>query len=335
MKLRGERINTSSEYIRWLSELNKNSGPIAGGKGANLGEMYNAKFPVPPAFVITTKAYFHLIEFAGLDKKINQIIESIDVDNTKELDEKALRIRELISNCEMSEELKYEIIEAYENLSVDKSTLEKAGRYAFNILKVSTEPVFVAVRSSATTEDLEDSSFAGQQETYLNVKGNDELIKTVKRVFASLFTSRAIYYRKKRGFSSEKFALAVVVQRMIDADRSGVMFSRNPVEDNDNVVIEAVFGLGEGIVSGRIKPDHYEVSRTLEIKKKEIHEKKVAIVRNSQGNNEEVKLTPNKAKMQVLSESEMKVLANLAMRIEDHYQKPQDIEFAIEGSDIY
>ncbi|MFA5992801.1 MAG: phosphoenolpyruvate synthase [Candidatus Pacearchaeota archaeon] len=325
----------ANEFIRWLSELNKNSGPIAGGKGANLAEIFNSKFPVPPAFVVTTKAYYHFIEKSGIKNKIFQLLDSINVDETEELESKAKEIRQTIVNAELPDDLAAEILEAYEDLSVDKKTLEQAGRYALGILKHGSEPIFVAVRSSATTEDLSDSSFAGQQESYLNIKGNRKLIEAVKKVFASLFTARAIYYRKKRGFSKEKFSLAVVVQKMIDSEKSGVMFSRNPVKNDTSVMVEAVFGLGEGIVSGMIKPDNYEVSRDLEILDKRIAEKKVALVRNSQGDTEQIKLTPNKSKEQVLKDSEIKRLADYAMKLEEHYDKPQDIEFSVEDADIY
>ena len=326
---------TNNNFIKWLSELDKNSGMIAGGKGANLAEMYNSKFPVPPAFIVTTDAYKFFIEKSGIKEKIDSIIDFIDVDNTKELEDKSKEIRQLITKAEMPQELKEEITDSYENLNVDKNALQGAGRDALHILKYSNEPVFVAVRSSATTEDLEGSSFAGQQESYLNVKGNTELIESVKKVFASLFTARAIYYRKKRGFSKEKFALATVVQKMVDSDRSGVIFSSNPVKENNNVVIEAVFGLGEGIVSGKIKPDNYEVTRELEIINKEIAYKKMAITRNSQGDNQEVHLNEDKGGQQVLTESQVKQLANIALKIETHYGIPQDIEFAIESGEIF
>lgn len=324
-----------SEYIRWLSELNKSSGPIAGGKGANLAEMYNSKFPVPPAFVVTTKGYYFFIEKTRLKEKITEILDSIDVDDTQELEDKAKKIRKMMVDAEMPSELEAEIIEAYEDLSIDKKALETASKFAAQILKNSSEVTFVAVRSSATTEDLAESSFAGQQETYLNIKGNRDLIEAVKKVFASLFTARAIYYRKKRGFSAEKFSLAAVVQKMIDSQKSGVMFSRNPIKNDNNIMIEAVFGLGEGIVSGTIKPDNYIVSRDLKILEKKISEKKIALTRSSQGDTETVTLTKEKSAEQVLTEGEIQKLADYAIKLEEHYNKPQDIEFALEKREIY
>jgi phosphoenolpyruvate synthase/pyruvate phosphate dikinase len=162
-------------------------------------------------------------------------------------------------------EMEKEILEAYEILDTSRIEIAHAKKGALDILRNSHEPPFVAVRSSATAEDLADASFAGQQESFLNVKGNKELIKKVKDCFASLFTGRAVYYRIKKGFDYNKVNLAVVVQRMIDSEKSGVMFSTNPVKNNNTIVIEAVWGLGEGIVSGQIKPDHYEINRDINL----------------------------------------------------------------------
>src|SRR3989344_5593290 len=161
---------TQNKYIRWLSELNKSSGNIAGGKGANLAEMFNSKFPVPPAFIVTTLGYNHFFTATNLKPKIDAILESIDVDDTDELEKKAEEIRNIIIRAEIPEDLKNEIIESYEDISTDKNALSAASKDALNILRYSQEPSFVAVRSSATTEDLEGASFAGQQESYLNIK---------------------------------------------------------------------------------------------------------------------------------------------------------------------
>ena len=190
------------KFIIWFSELNKNSGSVGGGKGANLGEMYNHGFPVPPGFVVTAQAYSYFIKKADLDSQIKEIIDETDVENTAELNTNTERIRGLIVNAKMPKEMEDEIIEAYDSLDINKEALKTATGTALDILKRSSEPVFVAVRSSATTEDLATASFAGQQDTYLNVKGNTNLITHVKRCFASLFTARATYYRKKRGFAT-------------------------------------------------------------------------------------------------------------------------------------
>src|SRR3989344_794361 len=252
-------------FVRWFSELTNKDINIAGGKGASLAEMYNNKFPVPPGFIVTAQAYDYFIEKSGLRQQIFNILNSIDVEDTHQLEGMAKKIRGLIEDASMPVEMRNEIVESYEMLDVSKGKFQGASHGALAILKNSREPPFVAVRSSATMEDLADASFAGQQESFLNVKGADSLILHVKRCFASLFTARAIYYRKKKGFASEKGYLAVVVQKMIDSQKSGVMFSKNPLKNDGNIIIEAVFGLGEGIVSGMISPDHYILNQKLEL----------------------------------------------------------------------
>ncbi len=322
-----------SDFVKWFSELNKSSGDIAGGKGANLAEIYNLKIPVPPGFVVTAQAYDYFIEKAGISKKIFEILDKIDYENTKVLEESAKEIRDLILNSKFPKDLEEEILEAYEHLDVKEEVVKKG--YALDILKSSSEPLFVAVRSSATAEDLADASFAGQQDTYLNIKGNNELLLNVKKCFASLFTARATYYRNKKGFEHSKVKLAVVVQKMVDADKSGVLFSKDPSYKNENSIVEAVWGLGEGIVSGRITPDKYVVSSDLKIVDTKIANKKIAITRDSQGNKKVVKLREEKSKHQVLTDYEVKKLTDFGLKLEEHYDKPQDIEFAIEGEEIY
>ena len=322
------------DFIRWFSELNKNSGNIAGGKGANLAEIYNLKLPVPPGFAVTAQAYAYFIDKAGINHKINAILNKINYEDTAQLDKATAEIRELIIKSDIPKEMQEEIIESYENLGAAGLDLIKKG-HVLDILSKTPEPVFVAVRSSATAEDLADASFAGQQETFLNIKGNKALIESVKKCFASLFTSRATYYRNKKGFKHENVKLAVVIQRMIDSDKSGVIFTKDPTKKNDNIIIEAVFGLGEGIVSGQINPDTYTISREMKIIDKKIGNKKIALTRDSSGTKETVRLKEAKAKSQVLNEYEIKKLADYALVLEEHYKKPQDIEFAIENEGIY
>lgn len=330
----------SDKYIKWLSDLTKDSGSVAGGKGANLAEMYNSKLPVPPAFIVTAQAFGAFIEKAGLKKIIQEIIDKTNVDDTSELDKNARKIRNHIVAAEMPEDMKEEIIEAYEILGGDHE-IEKAkesrtvSKNALDILNNSKEPVFVAVRSSATTEDLATASFAGQQDTYTNIKGKEELVKAVQKCFASLYTARAVYYRHKKGFDKANALLAVVVQKMINSDKSGVIFTINPMTQEKEVIIEAVYGLGEGIVSGKIRPDHYIVSKDLKIKSKKISVKTTAIVRDSSGKEKTIELNEEKSKQQVLTEGEIIGLANVANKIEEHYQKPQDIEFAIDSGEVY
>ena len=327
-----EMINRD-DLIKWFSELNKDSGNLVGGKGANLGEMFNLKIPVPEGFVITAQAYDYFMKKAGINEKVKLILDSIKYEDTKQLNEKVTEVRNLILNSKLPDDLQEEILDSYEHLSANKIEIEKGS--AADILNTAHEPIFVAVRSSATTEDLAEASFAGQQDTYINIKGKEKLLEHIKKCFASLFTARATYYRNKQGFKHEEASLAVVVQKMINADKSGVMFSKDPTNKTEDIIIEAVWGLGEGIVSGTITPDNYVMSQSLELKSKTIEDKKIAIRRNSAGETKTIELQPERSKHQVLTQYELQKLAGFAIKLEDHYQKPQDIEFAIEGEDLY
>ena len=321
------------KFVAWLSDLSKADLNLAGGKGANLGEMFNSGFPVPQAFAVTTDAFFFFLKQAKLEQQIKDLLHKIDVDKTEDLQTKSKEIRDLISTAEMPKNLETEILEAYDHFNVDLDGL-KSSPGALAILKSAREPVFVSVRSSATAEDLGDASFAGQQSSFINIKGNPELIQKVKECFASIFTARSIYYRKKKGFD-ELVGIAAIVQKMINSDKSGVMFSKNPVKNNDEVLIEAVFGQGEGIVSGTIKPDQYTLNRSFEILEEHIADKKLAIVRTAGGQTKTVTLTPEKSNERVLKTHELKQLTEFALKLEKHYDKPQDIEFAIESDTIY
>lgn len=330
-----EKEEKREEFVKWFSQLSKNDVPTAGGKGANLAEMTSFDMPVPPGFIVTAQSYAYFIEKTGLRETIAKIAGEINYEDTAELNEGSRIIRELIEKVNMPDEMQEEILEAYEALSTNKDALAKASSDVLSILKNAYEPIFVAVRSSATAEDLAEASFAGQQETFLNIKGNIALIKAIKGCFASLFTARAMYYRWKKKFEHDKVFIAVVVQQMINSDKSGVIFSKDPVSGTEDIVIEAVFGLGEGIVSGRILPDLYTVSRNGEIKDIRVAEKNMAVVRDSAGKTVEMKLTGERKKQQVLIEYEINKLSDFALKLEEHYGKPQDIEFAIDSKRIY
>ena len=326
--------NEKIELIKWFSEISKDSVNVAGGKGANLGEIYNLKVPVPPGFVITAQAYDYFIENSGLKDQIKHLLEKINYEDTQKLNDITEVIRKNIIEAKMPKEMEEEIIEAYEALGA--SDLSEVHGSALDILNNAHEPIFVAVRSSATAEDLAEASFAGQQETFLNVKGHNDLIESCKKCFASLFTSRATYYRNRQGFKDAHVSLAVVVQKMIDSTKSGVIFSKDPNYKNDNIIMESVWGLGEGIVSGAITPDKYVVDRNeMEIKDIKVSDKKIAIARDSSGGETTIELREEKSKHQVLTKNEVLRLAEIALQLEEHYKKPQDIEFAIEGTDIY
>lgn len=325
-----KEVKLDSGFIKWFSELRNKDVSIAGGKGASLAEMYAHGFPVPPGFVVTAQAYTYFITQANLQGMIQGILERLQIEDTGALNNASKKIRALIEAAQLPPELEQELVEAYDILSVDKHDGN-----ARELLGRKNEGSYVAVRSSATTEDLADASFAGQQDSFLGVKGHAILIKKVKECFSSLFTARAIYYRVKKGFTRADSQLAVVVQRMINSEKSGVMFSRNPLVNDDSVIIEAVFGLGEGIVSGRILPDHYVVNRDEEVVEMKVADKKIALVRGQNAEVDEVKLKEEISKKQVLTGYELKRLAQYGMQLEEHYKKPQDIEFAIENDEIY
>jgi len=319
------------ERIAWFKDLNKDSIPVAGGKGSNLGEMFNIGLPVPPGFAVTANTYKELIEETGIKDKILEIIKTIDINNTEQLQEKANEIQKLIISTSVPEKIKEDILDAYDVMSAEKTDKPE------DLVKEKQKP-FVAVRSSATAEDLPEASFAGQQATFLNIQGDDELIKAVRGCWASLFTARAIYYREKNNFPHDKVLISVIVQKMINSDKSGVMFSANPVtNDLNEIVIEGAFGLGEAIVSGAVNPDLYVVNKnTLDIKKIEVKEQKIKIIRDPEtGKTAEKPLTEKEEMEQVLEDTEIKQLAVYAKRIEKHYNKPQDMEWAIEEGNVY
>ncbi len=305
--------------IAWFKELSKSDIPLAGGKGANLGEMTQAGLPVPEGFMITSKAYESFIKKNGLQKKINTILK-IDVDDSNKLLEASKKIRKLIEGSQIPEKIKLDIIKAYKGLD-------------------GKGDAFVAVRSSATAEDLPDASFAGQQETFLNTKGNAQLLENVRKCWSSLFTPRAIFYRVKHGFEHSKVLIAVVVQRMINAEKAGVMFTVHPATgEKDKIVIEGAWGLGEGVVSGSVTPDHYVLDKkSEELLEKEVARKETMFVKDKNQRTVQAPTPKELLNKQVLKKEELVKLLRLGKKVESHYGgKPQDIEWAIEnGKDPY
>ncbi len=309
----------SRELILWFEELNKDDVPLVGGKCANLGEMINAGIPVPPGFAVTAYAYKRFIEETGIAQKIYDILDETITDpkDPKQYEEASRRIRKLIESTPIPEEIRKAIVEAYRELS------KKIGR----------KPVFVAVRSSATAEDLPGASFAGQQETFLNVKGEEELLESVRKCWSSLFTPRAIFYRTEKGFRHEKVLISVAVQKMVNSRSAGVMFTLHPVTgDRSKIVVESVWGLGEAIVSGAVTPDHFEVDKnTFKILVKNIVKKEVEYIRDPKtGKTIHAKVPPERQEAPSLTDEEVVELAKIAKRIEEHYGAPQDIEFAVD-----
>ncbi len=327
------------KHIVWFEEVGKHDVGIVGGKGANLGEMVNASLPIPYGFIITAQAYFDFIKEAGIKNKIMSLLSKLNYESSHELAQASKHIGEIIISLDLPENLAKKIIRFYDDLEIKENKYFKnnGSFIKSSIAKVKNlyKTPLVAVRSSATAEDLPTASFAGQQESYLNVRGEAYLLKKVKECYASLFTERAIYYRHQQKFDHSKVGLAVVVQRMIESEKSGIAFSIDPVtNDKNKIVIEAIFGLGEYIVQGKVTPDHYEVDKkSLVITKKEIKKQAVKFVKSNIAN-KEVKLGKS-GSTQKLTEEEIIRIALLVRDIENHYYFPQDIEWAIEKGKVY
>ncbi len=295
--------------VLWLDDVRSDDLADVGGKAASLGEMTAAGLPVPPAFVVTAGTYRTFIEETGIDAELFEAVD-VDADDSTALAEAAEHAQDLIEETPIPEDLREEILGAYERIG---------------------EGSAVAVRSSATAEDLPDASFAGQQETFLNVTGED-LLERVRECWASLFTQRAIYYRQEQGFDHDKVDIAVVVQEMVDAEKSGVLFSSHPSTGAPVVTIEAAWGLGEAVVSGAVTPDNYVIDRTSgELQNETVAEKKVMHVRDPQtGETVERQVPEDKRSTRVLDDDELDALLELGEEIEDYYGEPQDVEWAID-----
>ncbi len=310
--------------ILWFREIKKEDIAYVGGKGANLGEMVNEAFPVPMGFVVTAQAYFKFIEEKGIKAEIIQKIDSIDVEKTEELERISKEVRELILRTPMNRMLEGEIKDAYSKIGEKK------------IAFISTrEEEYVAVRSSATAEDLPEASFAGQQDTFLNIKGRMDVVEAVRRCWASLFTARAVYYRKKQGFETEGIGIAVVVQKMIDSEIAGILFTAEPTGDTTKMLIEAGYGLGEAVVSGSITPDTYTIEKgTFKIIEKKISKQEWSIERAGKGS-EKRDVPKSKQSKQKLGDKFIIYLSKIGRQIENHYKKPMDIEWALHEKQLY
>ena len=308
-------------YVEFFEELNKDDVAIAGGKGANLGELTKAGINVPPGFVITSQTYNQFINETEIFDEIMGILDVLDVNNNQELQQAALKIKNIIIETEVPNDIKTIIIEAYNALC----------------RRIGRENVFVAVRSSATAEDLPEASFAGQQDTYLNIKGEDELIKYVRKCWASLFEARAIFYREENNFDHSTVYIAVVVQEMVNAEKAGVMFTAHPSTGDEKILIEAAWGLGEAVVSGTVTPDTIWVDKeNEEILDYQISEKNIMFRKNpSTGKTEKIPVPEDLKKKQVLNNDEIAGLTKLGKTIQDHYDFPQDTEWAIEDDEIF
>ncbi|HOM77739.1 MAG TPA: phosphoenolpyruvate synthase [bacterium] len=301
-------MNKSTAHILNFSDIRKSDLPYVGGKGANLGEMLSAGIPVPDGFVVTAKAYYDFLDGTSLRHKILTELSGLDVDDSKALAQASKNIKTAILAAKMPDDLAEEIKNAYIKLSGEHDLL-------------------VAVRSSATAEDLPDASFAGQQETYLNIRGSKEVIKHVQKCWASLFEARAIFYRTENGFNHFKVGIAVPVQLMVQSDVSGIMFTVNPLTNNrKEISVEVAYGLGQPIVSGEITPDQFIVNKdTLRIKTRHISKQTWQLTYAGK-----TKISKAYQEKQKLEDKFVEKVAEMGKKIEDHYGHPQDIEWAME-----
>ena len=308
-------------YIKWFNEINKDDINLVGGKGANLGELTSMGLSVPPGFCVTATGYDKFIEYSELDEVVKILIENLNVDDVDALTEVSKEIRNKINNGEFYPKLEEEILNAYKEFSD-----------AINVKNPE-----VAVRSSATAEDLPDASFAGQQDTYLHIRGEEELLNHIRKCFASLWTSRAIYYREKQKFNHFNVSLSVVVQKMINSEKSGVMFTANPINSNTNeMMINASYGLGEAVVSGIVTPDEYIIDKkTKNVLEKNISKKEYMIIRKSeQVGTKQVQvneyLGEEFVKSECLTKDELNKLIELGLKVESLYGSVQDIEWGFD-----
>lgn len=301
------------KYLKGFKELSKKNINIAGGKGANLGEMNKIGIPVPPGFVILASAFEGFLEETDINVEIKAMWSRINIEDIESVEESSEIIRDLILKAKMPKEIEKEILDAFRKLKA---------RYA-------------AVRSSATAEDSEIDSWAGELESYLNTT-RGSLIENVKKCWASLYTPRAIFYRFKRNLQRKQVQVAVVIQKMVQSEKAGVCFTVHPVtKDRNQIVIEAAWGLGEILVQGQITPDTYVMEKdTLKILDKNINSQEKMITRHKEGN-KAIRVSKSKQEKQKLSESQIKKLTKLCIKIEDHHKDPQDIEWALRENKFY
>ena len=308
-------------YIKWFDEIGKEDVGIVGGKGANLGELTSFGLPVPPGFCVTASGYTKFIKYAELDEVVKFLMEAVDVEDVDELTNASKEIQKKIKEKEFDPELKEEILSAYREFSEN----------------IGVKDPEVAVRSSATAEDLPDASFAGQQDTYLHISGEEELLNHIRDCFASLWTSRAIYYREKQNYDHFDVALSVVIQKMVNSEKSGVMFTANPINNSkDEMMINASYGLGEAVVSGIVTPDEYIIDKkTKKVIEKNIAEKEYMVIKNENGVGTRVVsvkdiLGADAVKAEALSPKELDTLVERGLKVEKLYGSVQDTEWGFD-----
>lgn len=311
-------MKKEEQFLLWFEQLERKDVDIVGGKSSSLGEMTaKTDVPVPYGFATTAYAYRYFIKESGLEEKMRSILSELtDVENSALLRDVSARLRDAIMAEKMPQDLQDAIGAAYVELGK----------------RVGEENPYVAVRSSATAEDLPDASFAGQQDTYLNVQGAETIIAKVKECYASCFTDRAVYYREKQGFDHIEVALSAVVQMMVFSKTSGVMFTVNVATgDDNNILIEAAFGLGEYVVQGTVTPDNYTISKhDHKIIDRCVNEQDIMLVRKKGGDCEEVQVPEELRKVQTLTDEQILELADYAKKIEKHYGCYMDMEWGVD-----
>lgn len=307
-------------YVKKFEDLNKSDIPIAGGKGANLGELTQAGIPVPPGFVVTAQTYEKFMLETGINDKVLSILDEIDINDTKALQAASEEIKAIISEAPIPEDMILFITEAYNQLCQ----------------RFDGDDVEVAIRSSATAEDLPEASFAGQQDTYLYVSGIDAVLEYIRKCWASLFEARAIFYREENDFEHAKVLIAVVVQKMANADKAGVMFTVNPSTGEEIALIEGSWGLGEAVVSGDVTPDNYQVDKAdNSVINVTISDKKVMYINDENETSIKVDVPEEKRNERVLSDEELIELTEMGKRIQAHYGEPMDTEWAFENGELF
>ncbi|MCC7553072.1 MAG: phosphoenolpyruvate synthase [Methanobacteriaceae archaeon] len=307
-------------YVVKFEDLSKDDIGIAGGKGANLGELTQAGIPVPPGFVVTAETYMKFMDSSGINDEVMNILNKLDINDTKALQNASETIKKMIINSPIPDDMNTLIIEAYNQLGQ----------------KVNENNVDVAIRSSATAEDLPEASFAGQQDTFLHVSGSKKVMEYVRKCWASLFEARAIFYREENNFDHSKVYIAVVVQQMVNSDKAGVMFTVNPSTGENIALIEGSWGLGEAVVSGDVTPDNYAVDKNNnEIINVKISNKKVMYAEDESGTSIRIDVPENLQNERVLSDSELIELTEIGKKIQAHYDKPQDTEWAFEKGNLF
>lgn len=309
----------TEDSVIWLEEVGKEDIAIVGGKGASLGEMLRAELPVPGGFAVTAQAFRRFIDENRINDELFGSLE-VDVDNADILRNAEKKAKKIIMDAKIPLDIENSIRSKYRDLC-----------------KKEGEEVFVAVRSSATAEDLPDASFAGQQDTFLNMRGEQNVIDAVKRCWASLYGARAIYYRVKQGFDHRKVNLCAVVQMMVDAEKAGVMFSSHPSTGEPLTIIEGAWGLGETVVSGSVSPDYYMVEKnTRTIKERKISTKNIMHTKDPKtGKTIDMPVPSDKKNARVLDDDEILKLVDFGDVLEDLYGIPQDIEWAIKNREIF